>query len=311
MEFIVVVDIVMSPTAEHADIVLPGITPFECTSLALPWALFVGNHPYLQLQPKLIEPLHECKSDLDIFNELAPRMGLGKFFDKTEEEYIEKLLSSGDPTMEGITMENLKKSPMKPKTYDEVLSSTNSDRKEVGQALGSYTQVQSSDLFQTPSRRLEFYVEKLKEFGEELPVFKEPPESPRQPLAKKYPLTLLEMHSKARFHSALTNVKWLREIDPEPLMKMNSADAEKRGIQDGDLVIAFNDRGKAKLKARIHEGMRPGVVAMGEGWSPRHYAEGSHQELTNNVVNPAQEAVFGSIGQMQGVLVEVKKAEEV
>jgi molybdopterin-containing oxidoreductase family molybdopterin binding subunit len=195
---------------------------------------------------------------------------------------------------------------MKPKPYDESHPST----KEAGGAMGSYTQAESSALFVTPSQRIEFYVEKLKEFGQELPVFIEPPESPCQPLAKKYPLTLLEMHSKARFHSALTHVDWLRELDPEPLVKMNPVDAEKRGIQDGDLVTVTNDRGRAKLKARIHEGIRPGVVTMGEGWHPKHYAEGCHQELTNTDINPAQEAVFGTIGQMQGILVEIKKTEE-
>ena len=49
--------------------------------------------------------------------ELAKRMGLGKFFDKSEEEYIEMLLSSGHPSLEGITLEKLKKGPMKPKPY--------------------------------------------------------------------------------------------------------------------------------------------------------------------------------------------------
>ncbi len=93
-------------------------------------------------------------------------------------------------------------------------------------------------------------------------------------------------------------------------MNINSIDAEKRGIQDGDIVVTFNDRGMFKVKARIHEGMKPGVVSVGEGWQPRHFAEGSYQELTGTTTNPAQQAVIGSIGQMQGVLVEVRKTDE-
>lgn len=283
MEFTVVVDLFMSATAELADIVLPGCTTYECTSLAIPWQTCYGGHPYLQLQPKLIEPLYESRSDLDIFTDLARRMGLGELFDKSSEEYIELLLSSGHPSMEGITLKKLKESPMKPKPC-------------------------SLPLFNTPSGRLEFYVEKLKEFGQELPVYIEPPESPRQPLAQKYPLTFLQLHSKARSHSFLNNIDWLKEIDPEPVVDMNPIDAEKRGLRDGDMVITFNDRGMMKLKARIHEGIRPGVVTIAEGWQPKHFAQGSYQELTGPPSNRAQQAIFASVGQIQGILVEVKKA---
>jgi anaerobic selenocysteine-containing dehydrogenase len=286
MEFIVVSELFMSTTAEYADIVLPGSTTFECTSMALPWETFFGGIPYLQIQPKVIEPYYECKSDLEIYTELAQRMGLGEFFDKSADEYIEMLLSSGHPSLQGITLDKLREGPLKP----------NPDS--------------APRLFTTPSGRLEFYAEKMKEFGQELPVFIEPLESARQPLAQKYPLIFMTMHTKFRHHSKLAEVDWLRELDPEPLVDMNPVDAKKRGIKDGDMVVIFNDRGRAKLKARFHEGMRPGMVTIGEGWQPRHFAEGSYQELTGTITNPAQEAVVGSVGQMQGVLVEVRKASE-
>lgn len=91
---------------------------------------------------------------------------------------------------------------------------------------------------------------------------------------------------------------------------MNPVDAEKRGIQDGDMVVAFNDRGSVKVKAMIHEGIKPGVVNITEGWWPRDFAEGSFQELTHNTINPAQQAVFEPNAAIFDVLVEVKKAEE-
>ncbi len=72
MEIIVVVDLFMTATAEYADIVLPGCTNFECTNISFPWtALWGGGHPYFQMQPKLVEPLYESKSDLEILTELA------------------------------------------------------------------------------------------------------------------------------------------------------------------------------------------------------------------------------------------------
>ncbi len=153
-------------------------------------------------------------------------------------------------------------------------------------------------------------MENLKEFGQELPIYIESPDSVRQPRAQKYPLYLIHTHSKAHFHSMFSNVDWLRELDPEPVVNMNPEDAEKRGIQDGDMVMTFNDRGKVKLKARIHEGIRPGGVTIAEGWQPRHFAEGSYQELTGTNPNPAQKAAFEPVGQINDILVEVKKVEE-
>lgn len=163
--------------------------------------------------------------------------------------------------------------------------------------------------FRTPSGRLEFYVEKMKRFGEELPIFKEPPESARQSAEKKYPLNIFNTHCKFRYHSTLANIDWLRELEPEPVLSMNTVDAEKRGIRDGDMVTAFNDRGSVTLKAEVHGGMRPGCVSVHEGWWKRDFAKGSHNELTASDFNPAQDAVVETTMQFQDVMCEVKKAD--
>lgn len=282
MELVVVVELFMSATAEHADIVLPGCTPFESTNFAPSYQHYYGGHAYLQLQPKVIDPYYECKTDMEIFTELAKRMGLGQFFDKTAEEYI-NLLLSGHPSLEGINVEKLREGPVKPKPYN-------------------------IPLLSTPSGRIEFYVEKMKKFGEELPVYVEPPSSVRQPLDQRYPLCLFSTHGKYREHSILVNVGWMRELEPEPVLNMNAMDAQKRGIQDGDMTIAFNDRGRVKVKAIINEAVRPGAVNISEGWWPRDFVEGSHQELTDSVTSPAQEASYESMAQMQGIPIEVRKA---
>jgi len=283
LELIVVTELFMSATAEQADIVLPGSTPFESTNLALPYALFFGGHPYLQLQPKVIEPYHECKPDLQILSELAQRMGLGEFFNESDEQYIETLLASEHPAMEGITLQKLREGPLMVKPYE-------------------------TPLFGTPSGRLEFYVEKMKEFGEELPLYKEPLESARRPLARKYPLSFIQTHTKNRHHSMFANVDWLREFEPTPVLDINPADAKKRNIRDGDMVVAFNDRGKVKIRARIHDGIMPGVVNITEGWWPKDFKKGTYQALTHSTLNPAQKATYEPNEAFYDVLVEVEKA---
>jgi len=106
------------------------------------------------------------------------------------------------------------------------------------------------------------------------------------------------------------NVAWLTGFDPEPILEINPADAEARGVRDGDIVCAFNERGKVKLKAKVHEGMRPGTVNVNQGWWPEHFLEGSHQDLTHGVINRAQELIYEPNSALYDVLVEVEKVRE-
>jgi molybdopterin-containing oxidoreductase family molybdopterin binding subunit len=281
LEFIVVADLFMTDSARYADIVLPTCSFYEHLDLLPPLDIL---SPYVQLQPKIIEPLYESRPDRDIVNEIGLRMGLPKDFPVTAEQYVERVLSSGHPSMEGVTLEKLKQGPVE---------------------VGPYTITG----FNTASGRLEFYSERMKEYGQELPVYIEPFEGARRPQAKKYPLSYLSTHTKYGNHSFLANIAWLRELDAEPLLEMNPIDATARGIADGDMVVTFNDRGRVKLKVKVHEGIRPGVVNINEGWWHHHFAEGSYQELTHATINPAQLAVFEPNSAMYDNLVEVKKAD--
>ena len=152
--------------------------------------------------------------------------------------------------------------------------------------------------FPTPSGRVEFYNELLVEFGQELPIHQETLESPiRSLLAKQYPLTFLSAKVKATTHSVMANVDWMKEVSTEPMLDMNPIDAEKRGIKDGDLVVAFNDRGRVKLKARFNEAVRPGTVNVPHGWWPEQFAEGHYSDLLHrmddlSIIDPVLEKDF-------------------
>ncbi|MFC1823525.1 molybdopterin-dependent oxidoreductase [Thermodesulfobacteriota bacterium] len=284
LDFIVVADMFMNLSAQYADIVLPVCSSYEHLNLVTPVDPVI---PYMQIQQKVIEPLYESKPDFTIVSELGSRMGFEEQFDINEEEGIELLLNSGHPSVKGISLETLKEGPVK---------------------LPDYEIPVKVPAFRTPSGRIEFYSEAMIQFEQELPVYKEPLESGRRPLAEQYPLVCLSTHTKYRFHSTLANVSLSRELDPEPLVEMNPVDAEKRSIQDGDNVLVFNDRGNCRLKAKIHNGIRAGVVNINQGWWPEDYAEGTHQALTHAAVNPAQEVSFEPNAALYDVLVEVKKA---
>jgi anaerobic dimethyl sulfoxide reductase subunit A len=286
LDLIVVADIFMTASARYADIVLPACTFYEQLDL-MPPINFVPSVPdYFKLQHKAIEPLHESKPDTEIIRELARRLDLGEYFENSDEQMIEKLLSAGYPAEMGITLEKLKQGPVKAPPRPNFPD------------------------FLTPSGKMEFYCERLIGLAQQLPCYKEPLESVRTPLSQKYPLSYLTTHTRFRTHSTLANVQRLRELEPEPLLQMNPSDAEPRGINDGDIVRAFNDRGNMKLKARVHEAIRPGTVNVNQGWWPEDFIEGTHQQLTHSVVNPAQVLIYEPNSAYYDVLVEVEKARE-
>jgi molybdopterin-containing oxidoreductase family molybdopterin binding subunit len=280
LELIVVCDLFMTETAKYADYVLPVASFLECVDLVPGGSAWV---PYLQLQQKVIEPLHECKSDFEIAAELGRRMGAGQYFDKAEEQYIEELLASGHPSMEGVTLHRLKEGPVEAESAERPPE------------------------FRTSTGRIEFYTERLRQYGQELPAYIEPVESARQEKAKKYPLSLISPHSRYRLHSSMVNVPHLSRHDPGPFLEINPQDAEQRGIGDGDVVRVFNDRGRVKLKVRLAEGIKPGVVAITEGWWTDQYIEGNLNQLTHDMINPAQQSVLGPNAALCDVLVEVEK----
>ena len=284
LEFIVAADLFMTPTARYADIVLPTCSYLEFSDL------IGGPYPYLQLQQKVIDPLYESKSDVTIATELARRLGFGDYFDRGEEGFIDLLLASGHPSVAGITVETLKQGPALTGAPE--------------------TAAQDSEVkFSTPSGKIGLYAEELNKYGQALPVYKEPLEAGAE-ADSSYPLTYIQGHSRFRTHSMFANVPSLLRLCPEPVVEIYPVDAEKRGISDGDLVTVFNSRGRVTLKAKVTEGVRPGVVNINEGWTFEHFQEGGGNALTHDVINPVQEEIFEPNMAMNDVAVEICRAGE-
>jgi anaerobic selenocysteine-containing dehydrogenase len=102
-----------------------------------------------------------------------------------------------------------------------------------------------------------------------LPGYVPPRESAQSApqLAKKYPLAFISPPARNFLNSTFVNVKSLRDIEGEPLLEMNQADAAARGIGSGDEVRVFNDRGAYVCKAKVSARARPGVVnGLGVWW---------------------------------------------
>ncbi len=105
------------------------------------------------------------------------------------------------------------------------------------------------------------------------------------------------------------NVKSLLNLNPEPIVDINPSDAEKRNISNDDKVTVFNNRGRTTLRARITEGVQPGVLNITEGWWIEQFEEGSLNHLTHDIINPVQDKVYEPNMHMNDVAVEITKSE--
>ncbi|MGC8696332.1 MAG: molybdopterin-dependent oxidoreductase [Conexivisphaera sp.] len=295
LDFVVVSDVFMTPTARYADVLLPVATQYEKEDLLL------GGNFFLQYVPKLVEPLWESKSDLEMFAMVAEKMGYGSYFSGTPEDYI-GLVLSGLPS--GTTLDDIKANGGVMRLKDEDFA-TSSYQPITRPYVPFYEQN-----FPTPSGRIEFYVESVVPYyGNGLPIYKEPHEaSPTNPLYAKYPFVLITSHTRFRTHTQWDNLAWLLEINPHEFVEINPQDAAAKGIKDGDRVRIYNDRGSFETTARVTPGIRPGVLNVYQGhW--QDFPTGTVNMVTSQAINPAQSVVylFQSNTPYFDVLVDVEK----
>lgn len=253
-EFIVVHEQFLTATARFADIVLPVTTHWERNDLVRPW----GGGTYFLFANKVIDPVHQCKSDFDICVELAPRLGITDYSDKSEEEWLKEIITSSPDTFEEITdYSNFKKEGIHRVKLSEPLV-----------AFREQIQDPTHNPFPTPSGKVEIFSQRLADLQDPLippiPKFIPTWEGKDAPLTKEYPLQLVTFHFKTRAHSCFHNISWLRELEPHTVW-INPRDAQERDIRNGDKVRVFNGRGEIVIAAYVTHRIMPGVVALGEG----------------------------------------------
>jgi anaerobic dimethyl sulfoxide reductase subunit A len=248
LEFIVVAEQVMTSTAKFADILLPVNTFMERNDITLG-----GATPHYGYVRKIIEPLYESKSPLEICRELANRLGFPNHIDKTDEEWVRELVKGSDIP-----------------DYDSFKESAVYRIKLPEPKVAFKAQIDDPEKnpFPTPSGKIEIYSQKLADMNnpEIPPIAKYIPawENRDDSLAEKYPLQLITTHFKRRTHSQFEKVPWLRELQNQALL-INPIDARPRGITSGDKVRVFNDRGETIISAEVAERIMPGVVDIPQG----------------------------------------------
>jgi anaerobic dimethyl sulfoxide reductase subunit A len=255
LKFIVVHDQFMTPTARFADILLPATTWCERSDIKLPWMF---GH-YVLYANKAIEPMHESKNDIDIFTELATRMEISGYNDKTEDEWLRLIAAQhGIPDYEKFKANGFYKV----------------ETQEPYVAFQDQIKAREHYPFPTPSGKIEIFCQRIADYDllhdlPPIPKYIEGWEGPTDPKRDNYPLQLITTHSKKRIHSQFHNISWHRQIEPHEVW-INPVDAEQRKIDNHDIVKVFNDRGAIKILAKVTNRIMPGVVCIYEGawWDP-------------------------------------------
>jgi anaerobic selenocysteine-containing dehydrogenase len=251
LEFIVVHEQFMTPTARFADILLPVNTFMERADIAPPW---LGSPYYIYLN-KAVDSLYESKSDLEICRDLAPRLGLPSDFFNLPEEEILRQFARRRPDIkdfEAMKAEGV----LKIRLSEPVVAFKDQIRDP-----GKYP-------FPTLSGKIEIDCDHLREMNNpripSIPKYLGHREHFDVPLAEKYPLQLLTTHSKTRTHSTLEKVAWLKELEIKGAW-INPLDAEQRNIKNGDRMDIYNDRGRIRISAYVTQRIMPGVVNVCQG----------------------------------------------
>ncbi len=255
MEFIAAADYFVRPwTHNFVDIILPAATALERMA---PLAVF-GRQVFHR--DPIVKPQGEAKEDWQIIFDIGTKLGYGKeFWNGSVEAGLNFILEPINTTVEKLranpemVVTIPSPGPEQYKKYE--LGLLRSDKKPG---------------FNTPTGKVEIASQVLKKYGlDPLPVYKEPLESPMSTpdLAKKFPL-ILNTGSRLPFftHSKLRELPWLREIMPDPVVRLNPQDATKRGIKPGDDVLVETSLGNIKVKAEVTNLVMPGVIDIFHGW---------------------------------------------
>jgi anaerobic selenocysteine-containing dehydrogenase len=312
--FTVVHEQFFTDTTDYADIVLPATTFFEHKDLQKAY-----GHYYLQVSNQAIAPLGECRSNVELFRELAHRMGFEEeCFRESVDEMIDVALDSGDPWLAGMSRERLEQGQVRlnfsasgSRLKASGATQDAAELRSAGQPRSAVpTQPTSAEAFlpfarggfRTHSGKAELYSEAVKQLGlDPVADFTPPAESRHGKKNHSLPLELLARKSDNFLNSTFSNLPSVREMEETGLLEISGADAQARGIGDGDKVRVFNRRGEILLQARVDGKVQPGVVCARLNWAKMTAGFQSINTLTSEKLTD-----MGNSATFYSVLVEVE-----
>lgn len=252
-------------TAKMADIVLPSTTSLERDDLT-----YGGSYSldYVYAMKKVIEPLFEARDDYDIFADMAKMVG--------EREY-RKFSGGKDNKMDRIRgFYERSDCP----NYMEFSEFWEKGFVYFKPPESAYKFIRHADFREDPeNNRLKTETGKIQIFSDKFasyklddfkghPIWFEPDEwLGDEEKTAKFPFRVVCPHPTYRIHSQLDNC-YLRKLykvgNREPAL-INSDDAKKLGIKNGDTIEVYNERGSLLAGAVVCDEIMSGVISIQEG----------------------------------------------
>jgi len=347
LKLLVTVDWRMSATALYSDYVLPTCGWYERTSTSL---LGSTHSPFMQVNGKAADPLYESLSDWAIFvrlaRTLAQRAGerntpaykdkdgkerrvdrvaeavtCGGIYDEDDDEGVARDAFVNCGNVEPIGWEAFKENGIAP--YTNVGSGVrclgNACDIKLGEPVVPLTwHIDGKAPYPTLTRRMQFYIdhEWYRELDEHLPTHKDCPMA-----GGDYPLQLTGGHARWSVHSDWVDDSVMLALQRgEPAVFLSPQDAERREVQDGDIVAVYNDVGDFRVRLTVSSAVRPGQAIMYHSWENYQFDGWRHfKSVMASPLNPIE--MVGGYGHIRpdvvslgpgpndrGTRVEVKKA---
>jgi len=235
--FAVGMELTMTESMTHCDVVLPAASHFECADLYPSY-----GHHWLQRAEAVIPPQGESLPNTKIFRRLAARFGFTEpCFEADDAVLMDDAVDGADLRLRGLR-------PSEIPTRD-ALQMVGPD----GKPLSLFDNVFPA----TPSGKIELRSATLAErwgAAAVLPDWREHEAA--------YPLRLISPASDKRISSTMGDLKASRTAPP---LLMHPADAARRSLAHGSQVRVWNDRGEVVLRLAVTDAVRPGVVASEKG----------------------------------------------
>jgi anaerobic selenocysteine-containing dehydrogenase len=243
--FTVVHDQVRTDTVEYADIVLPATTFLEHGDLYKSY-----GHYYMQKAEPALAQVGEAKSNLEMFQALAGRMGFEEeMFREDLDSQISGVLQGDASARLGVTVHEI--ADCRPHRLE-------------------FARQPYAAGFPTPSGRLEFYSQSLQAAGfDALPGW-----TPCGGSEEDGDLHLIAPPSKHFLNSTFGAVPSLVKRAGRPSLLIHPEEAAKRSIKDGSLISVRNKTGQCRLIAKITEDVPRGVVVAASVWWNKQSPDG-------------------------------------
>jgi len=238
--FTVVHEQFMTETAMHADIVLPATMFLEHDDLYQ-----AGGHSHIQIGQKLIEPPGECRSNHEVLQGIAARVGARhRGFGMTAMEIIDATLkASGHPDAATVL------------------------RERWVDVMPDFAEAHFLNGFRTPDRKFHFAPD-WKRMG---PRHGGMPRLPdhfaiHDERTEVLPFRLVTAPARQFLNTSFTETEASRHRERRPEAMVHPGDARRLGIADGGLLRLGNTRGEVVLHARLFDGLQPGVIVVESVW---------------------------------------------